>query len=100
MKYWSTYLPFEYIGDVKRAILEKVQELGKQIIETSKPGHENESTNWSKYVALRDVYLCLEGAEKNEETVSLTTFKPSDDRILIMHSEAKFEFPKNNNEDN
>lgn len=100
MKYWSSYLPAEYIGDVKRAILEKVQELGKLIFETSKPGHENESTYWGKYVALRDVYLCLEGAEKNEETVSLTTFNPSDNRILIMHREAKFDFPRKDEEEN
>lgn len=99
MKYWSSYLPAEYISDVKRAILLRVQELGKLIFETSRPGHENESQYWDKYLALRDVYLCLEGAEKNEETVSLTTFNPSDDRNLIMHPEAKFEFPHNEDEE-
>lgn len=100
MKYWNSYLPVEYIGDVKRAILERVQELGKLIFETSKPGHENESQFWSKYVALRDVYLCLEGAEKNEQQVSLTTFNPSDGRELIMHPEAKFEFRNYDEEEN
>lgn len=99
MKYWSSYLPAECISDVKRAILERVRELGKLIFETSKPGHENESEYWGKYLALRDVYLCLEGAEKNEETVSLTTFNPSDDKKLIMHPEAKFEFRDNDDEE-
>lgn len=100
MKYSSSYLPTEYISDVKRAILLRVQELGKLIFENSKPGHENESEYWGKYVALRDVYLCLEGAEKNKQTVSLTSFNPSDDRQLIMHPEAKFEFSDNDEEEN
>ena len=99
MKYWNAYLPAEYVGELKRIILQRVQEIGKLIFDTAKPGHENESEYWSKYLALRDVYLCLEGAEKNEQQVSLTTFNPSDDRELIMHREAKFDFPRKDEEE-
>ena len=50
-------------------------------------------------MALRDVYLCLERADKNEECVSLTTFKPKDDSSIIMHREAKFDFPSKEDEE-
>lgn len=99
MKYWSCYIPNDCIYDVKKAILGQVQELGKMIFENSRPGHENESPFWDKYMALRDIYLCLEGAEENEEFVSLTTFKTKDDTNLIMHREAKFDFPRKDEEE-
>lgn len=99
MKYWSCYIPTDCVFEIKVAVLERVQELGKLIFESSKPGHENESQFWEKYVALRDVYLCLEGADKNEEFVSLTTFKPKDDSNIIMHREAKFDFPLKDDEE-
>lgn len=95
MKYFSAYIPKEHVSDIKRALLPAIQELQESIFTNNVPGHENEDSRWARYITMRDLYICLEGAEKSEKTVSVTPFNDNDDYHLRMHREASFDFPKN-----
>lgn len=93
MKYFNCYIPREYVGDVKRALLPAIEKLQASIFSNNLPGHESEDNRWGQLVTLRDLCICLEGADKAEQEVSVTPFNPSDTDLLVMHSEAEFNFP-------
>ena len=100
MRYFSTYIPREYVADVKQALLPALQDLQQSIFRNNLPGHENEDSRWGRYVAFRDLYLCLEGADKEEKEISVTPFETDRDDTIIMHREAEFNFePKDDSKD-
>lgn len=99
MKYFSMYIPKEHVSDIKRALLPAISELQASIFSNNVPGHENKDCRWSRYITMRDLYLCLEGAEKSEKQISVTPFEPDSDEPLRMHREAFFDFPKDDNEE-
>lgn len=94
MKYFSMYIPKEHVSDIKRALLPAISELQQSIFANNVPGHEYEDCRWSRYITMRDLYLCLEGAEKSEQQVSVTPFEQDSEDPLRMHREAFFDFPK------
>lgn len=98
MNYFSAYIPKEHVGDVKRALLPAIHELQASIFANNVPGHENEDSRWERYITLRDLYLCLEGAEKREREISVTPFESTTENSIIMHREASFDFPTADNE--
>lgn len=98
MNYFSMYIPAEHVSDIKRALLPAISELQASIFANNVPGHENEDCRWSRYITMRDLYLCLEGAEKSEKQVSVTPLQQDNDDPLRMHREASFDFPKEDNE--
>lgn len=93
MNYFSAYIQKEHVGDVKRALLPAIHELQASIFANNRPGHESEDCRWERYITLRDLYLCLEGAEKRESDISVTPFKSTTEGSVIMHREAAFDFP-------
>lgn len=99
MNYFSMYIPKEHVSDIKRALLPAIRELQESIFDNNVPGHENEDCRWSRYITMRDLYLCLEGAEKSDKQVSVTPFEQDDYDPIRMHREASFDFPKEDNEE-
>lgn len=99
MKYFSMYIPKEHVGDIKRALLPAIRELQESIFTNNVPGHENEDSRWSRYITMRDLYLCLEGADKSEKQISVTAFEQGSEAPLRMHREATFDFPEEDNEE-
>lgn len=99
MKYFSCYIPREYVGDVKRALLPAIEELQASIFSNCLPGHESEDSRWGRLVAFRDLFICLEGADKAEKEVSVTPFESSTDDKMVMHEEARFQFRDNDNDE-
>lgn len=98
MKYFSCYIPREYVGDVKRALLPAIEELQASIFSNCLPGHESEDSRWGRLVAFRDLFICLEGADKAEKEVSVTPFVSSTDDKMVMHEEARFQFRDNDDD--
>lgn len=98
MKYFSCYIPREYVGDVKRALLPAIEELQASIFSNCLPGHESEDSRWGRLIAFRDLFICLEGADKAEKEVSVTPFESSTDDKMVMHEEARFYF-RNHDDD-
>lgn len=92
MKYFSCYIPREYVGDVKRALLPAIEELQASIFSNCLPGHESEDSRWGRLIAFRDLFICLEGADKAEKEVSVTPFESTVEHGLVMHEEARFYF--------
>ena len=99
MKYFSMYIPKEHVSDIKRALLPAIRELQESIFTNNVPGHENEDGRWSRYITMRDLYLCLESAEKSEEQINVTPFQQDSDGLLRVHREAFFDFPNDDNEE-
>lgn len=99
MNYFSMYIPKEHVADIKRAILPAIHDLQESIFANNCPGHENKDCRWSRYITMRDLYLCLEGADKAEKGISVTPYHENDNRALRMHREATFDFPENNDEE-
>lgn len=93
MNYFNCYIPREYVGDVKRALLPAIEELQASIFSTNLPGHESDDSRWGRLVTFRDLFICLEGADKAEQEVSVSPFNPTNSDLLVMHSEAEFNFP-------
>lgn len=93
MRYFSCYIPREYVGDVKRALLPAIEELQASIFSNCLPGHESEDSRWGRLIAFRDLFICLEGADKAEKEVSVTPFVSESSEAMIMHEEARFYFP-------
>lgn len=98
MKYFSCYIPREYVGDVKRALLPTIEELQASIFSNCLPGHESEDSRWGRLIAFRDLFICLEGADKAEKEVSVTPFESSTDDKMVMHEEARFQFRDNDDD--
>ncbi len=92
MKYFSCYIPREYVGDVKRALLPAIEELQASIFSNNLPGHESDDSRWGRLVAFRDLFICLEGADKAEKEISVTPISPNEGSVLVMHEEARFQF--------
>lgn len=92
MRYFSCYIPREYVGDVKRALLPAIEELQASIFSNCLPGHESEDSRWGRLIAFRDLFICLEGADKAEKEISVTPITPNEGDALVMHEEAKFQF--------
>lgn len=92
MRYFSCYIPREYVGDVKRALLPAIEELQASIFSNCLPGHESEDSRWGRLIAFRDLFICLEGADKEEKEVSVTPLKSGPNGAVIMHEEARFYF--------
>lgn len=92
MKYFSCYIPREYVGDVKRALLPAIEELQASIFSNCLPGHESEDSRWGRLIAFRDLFICLEGADKAEKEISVTPISPNEGSALVMHEEARFQF--------
>lgn len=99
MKYFSMYIPKEHVSDIKRALIPAIHDLQESIYSNTVPGHENEDSRWPCYITMRDLYLCLEGAEKSEKQISVTPFEQDNEDPLRMHREAFFDFPKEDNEE-
>lgn len=94
MRYFSCYIPREYVGDVKRALLPAIEELQASIFSNCLPGRESEDSRWGRLIAFRDLFICLEGADKAEQEVSVTPFTSESREALVMHDEARFYFRK------
>lgn len=99
MKYFSCYIPREYVGDVKRALLPAIEELQASIFANNLPGHESDDSRWGRLVAFRDLFICLEGADKAEKEVSVTPFESENKDAMVMHSEARFYFTNHDDEE-
>lgn len=98
MRYFSCYIPREYVGDVKRALLPAIEELQASIFSNCLPGHESEDSRWGRLIAFRDLFICLEGADKAEKEVSVTPFESGTEHYLTIHNEAKFYFVDNDDD--
>lgn len=98
MKYFSCYIPREYVGDVKRALLPAIEELQASIFSNCLPGHESEDSRWGRLIAFRDLFICLEGADKAEKEISVTPLSPNEGSPLVMHEEARFQFRDNDDD--
>lgn len=97
--YHSVFIPKDCVFDIRQAIREVISKKAEIIFANEKPGHENESSLWPSFLALRDLYLCLEGAEKADEGISVTAFPSSEGYHEPMHLQAGFYFPDHNTED-
>lgn len=93
INYHSVFIPTDCIFDIKQAIREVISKKAEMIFANEKPGHENENSAWPSFIALRDIYLCLEGAEKAEQNLSLIPFDSEEGYHEPMHLQAGFYFP-------
>lgn len=98
MRYFSCYIPREYVGDVKRALLPAIEELQASIFSNNLPGHESDDSRWGRLVAFRDLFICLEGADKEEKEISVTPFESGRNDAMVMHNEARFYFSDNDDD--
>lgn len=93
INYHSVFVPTDCLLDIKEAIREVICKKAERIFANENPGHENESSLWPSYIALRDLYLCLEGAAKAEQNLSVIPFDSKEDYHAPIHLQASFIFP-------
>ena len=100
MNYFSCFLPPCVVIDIKDAIGEAIKKKAELIFADSLPGRENNHCLWTRFVALRDLYLCLEGADINEKGLSVCPTDYNSNYITPTHLAAEFTFiPESKEED-
>ena len=99
MNYFSVFLPSSVVFDIKEAVGEAIKKKAELIFADSIPGHENNHYFWPRFVALRDLYLCLEGADISQKGLSICPIDYDTNSQTPTHLAAEFTFISDSEEE-
>lgn len=92
MTYRSVFVPNKVVHDIRMAIANLASEKAQSIFANAISGHENEDSRWQELLALRDIALIFEGADKEDKSICISAFDSQYDSGCCAHMEAEFIF--------